>query len=238
MSRRKSEYHLKYPYPRHQFRRGALRAGVALLSGLLLNFKVEGKENLPEEGPLLIVGNHFHFLDTIAPIHGTRYPLEFINDSEMPMAPAPMRLIPSLWRTLKILQGTANLEAIRASESILEQNGVLVIFPEGHVHSSPLGKPLPGAAFLALRLGVPIVPIGTYSEDDWDIFGTITKKRRRARIQTRIGKPFGPLATADTSKIPNREDVNRAGLEIMENIARLLPEHARGPYLQKSSAIL
>ena len=236
MSRIKAEYRQKYPYPRHQLRRGILRAGIAFLVGALLNFTVEGKENLPKDGPLLIVGNHFHFLDTIAPIHVTKYPLEFINDAVMPMAPGPMRFIPSLWRTLKILQGTANLEAMRASEAILAQNGVLAIFPEGHVHKPPLGKPLTGAAFLALRLGVPIVPIGTYSEDDWDIFGTIRRKKRRARIHSRIGKVFGPLAIGDTSKVPGREDVQRAGHEIMENIARVLPAHARGPYLRGAEA--
>lgn len=233
-SRRKSEFHAKYPYPRNRTRRAILRAGIRAASWLLINYHIEGKENLPKHGPLLIVGNHFSFLDTISPIHVTNYSLEFIGDAEMPMAPALVKIFPRLWGTLKIMQGTANLEAIRAAEAILEQNGVLVIFPEGHVHKAPLGSPLPGAAFLALRLGVPIIPIGTYSEDDWNIFGTLTKKHRRARVVTRIGKPFGPLAAADPDRIPGREDVRRAGQEIMEQIAGMLPESARGPYLQEA----
>jgi len=201
----------------------------------LLNYRVEGKENLPKSGPLLIVGNHFHFLDTISPIKVTRYPLEYIGDAEMPMAPGIVKIFPRIWGTLTIMQGTANLEAIRAAETILEQHGTLAIFPEGHVHKPPLGSPLPGAAFLALRLGVPIIPIGTFSEDDWDVFGTIRKKHRRARVVTRIGKPFGPLATGDANCVPSREDVKRAGQEIMEQIARMLPESARGAYLQEES---
>ena len=234
-SRRKSEYHAKYPYPRYQFRRGFLRGGIRFLAWLLLNYETEGIENLPKEGPLLIVGNHFHFLDTISPIHVTNYPLEFINDAKMPMAPGIVKFLPGWWGTLKITQGQANIEAIRAAESILEQNGVLAIMPEGHVHKPPLGKPLPGAAFLALRLGVPILPIGAYSEDDWDV-GSFLKKGRRAHVVSRIGKPFGPLAPKDPDCVPGREDVKRAGQEIMERIAELLPESARGPYLKDAAS--
>lgn len=237
-SNRKTEYHAKYPYPRNRTRRGILRAGIRAASRLLLNYHIEGKENLPKKGPLLIVGNHFSFLDTICPIHVTPYPLEFIGDAKMPMAPGIVKFFPTMWGTLKIMQGQANLESIRAAEAILEQNGVLVIFPEGHVHKPPLGNPLPGAAFLALRLGVPIIPIGTYSEDDWDVFGTLTKEHRRARVVTRIGKPFGPLAVGVSNNVPGREEVKQAGHEIMTQIARMLPESARGPYLGQESITL
>ncbi len=236
-SSRKSEFQAKYPYPRYRRRRGFLRGGIAALAWLLLNYKVEGRENLPKEGPLLIVGNHFHFLDSIGPIQATKYSLEFINDTEMPMAPGIVKFLPGLWGSLKIRQGQPNLEAIRAAEAILQQRGVLMVFPEGHVHEPPLGEPLPGAAFLALRLGVPILPIGTYSEDGWDIFGTL-KKGRRARVVSRIGKPFGPLTSQEGSAVPRREDVSQAGQEIMNQIARVLPASARGPYLQDATALL
>lgn len=234
-SRRKSEYHAKYPYPRKRTRRGILRTAINIAAWLLLDYKVEGKENLPKSGPLLIVGNHFSFVDTISPIHVTRYPLEFIGDAKMPNAPGIVKMFPKIWGTLQIMQGQANLESIRAAAAILEQNGILVIFPEGHVHEPPLGNPLPGAAFFALRLGVPIIPIGTYSEDNWNIFGTLFKKHRRARVVTRIGKPFGPLVIGDPDCLPGREEVKQAGQLIMTEIAKMLPESARGPYLQQES---
>ncbi len=217
-------------YPRYQHRRGLLRAGINFLAWLLLNYKVEGKENLPKEGPLLVVQNHFHFLDTIGPIHVTRYPLEFIGDAHMPMAPGAVKFLPRLWRTLPIEQGTANFESMRTAEGILAQNGILAMMPEGHVNKPPLREALPGAAFLALRLGVPILPIGTYSEDNWDILGTIRKKGRKARIITRIGKPFGPLKPEKEGERLNRDDVNRARHEIMSQIAALLPPETRGSF--------
>ena len=227
----KSDYLVKYRYPRNQFRRGLLRGGIAFLARILVDYKIFGTENLPKKGPLLIVGNHFHFLDTIGPIHSTKYPLEFIGDAEMPNAPMSMKIFPRIWGALRIMQGTPNLEAMRAAEAVLKQDGILGIFPEGHVHKPPLGTPLPGAAFMALRLGVPILPIGTYSEDDWKLFGTIREKGRRARVVTRIGETFGPLDIGEPGKLPGRVEVKVAGQVIMEKIAALLPVSARGPYL-------
>jgi 1-acyl-sn-glycerol-3-phosphate acyltransferase len=226
----KSEYLAKYRYPRNQFLRGLLRGGIGFLAKILTDYKVYGTENLPKKGPLLIVGNHFHFLDSIGPIHSTKYPLEFIGDAEMPNAPMSVKLFPRLWDTLRIMQGTPNLAALRAAEAVLAQDGVLGIFPEGHVHKPPLGTPLPGAAFMALRLGVPILPIGTFSEDDWNIFGTLREKGRKTRVVSRIGTPFGPLAIGEPGKLPGRDEVKVAGQVIMEKIASLLPVSARGPY--------
>ena len=225
-------YVQKYPYPRRRVIRRFLQGLLSVASAVLTEYRIEGRENLPKEGPLLIVGNHFHFLDSVGPLRSTNYLMEFINDLEMPNAPPSMRFLPSLWGTLKILQGSPNLESLRAAEAILSQGGVLGIFPEGHVHPAPLGKPLPGAAYLALRSGAPILPISTYSEDNWDLFGTLCKKKRRAQVISRIGKPFGPLGEGSLSKVPMREEVRTAGWEIMNHIAELLPSHARGIYGQ------
>lgn len=219
----------KYPWPRRRFIRGLLRFGIDVVGGILTRWEVSGKENIPERGPLLIVGNHFSFLDTVAPIHSTRWPLEFIGDFVMPNAPAIMRLFPNAWQTLKIEQGTPNFEALQASEAILAQNGVLVIYPEGHVHSGPLQSALPGAAFMALRTGVPILPIGTISDNHWKLFKTITEKKRRLRVFTKIGEVFGPI-TSENPNRPSRQEIKDAGRLIMTKIAGLLPVEYRGEF--------
>ncbi len=223
------KYILKYPWPRRGFIRGLLRSGVDVAAALLTEWDVSGRENIPEEGPLLIVGNHFHFLDSIAPIKVTSWPLEFIGDFQMPNAPALMKVFPSAWQTLKIEQGTPNFEALNASTALLDQKGVLVIYPEGHVHSGALNPALPGAAFIALRTGAPILPMGTISDNHWQLFKTLSEKKRRLRVHTRVGQVFGPL-TAKNPNRPTREELVEAGRLIMTRIAALLPKAYRGEF--------
>ncbi|MBG0784800.1 MAG: 1-acyl-sn-glycerol-3-phosphate acyltransferase [Anaerolineaceae bacterium] len=223
------KYIKKYPWPRRRFIRRFYKNAIWLVAGILTQWEIEGKENLPESGPLLIVGNHFNFLDTIAPIHSTQWPLEFIGDFVMPNAPTLMKVFPNSWQTLKIEQGTPNFEALNASEAVLAQNGVLVIYPEGHVHSGPLNPALPGAAYMALRTGAPILPMGTISDNNWKLFKTITEKKRRLGVRTRIGEVFGPLKSANPDR-PSREEIREAGKLIMTKIAALLPKEFRGEF--------
>ena len=223
------KYIQKYPWPRRRLIRSILRFGIDALAAILTRWEVTGKEHIPEKGPLLIVGNHFSFLDTVAPIHVAHWPLEFIGDFQMPNAPALMRIFPNAWETLKIEQGTPNFEALRASEAVLAQDGVLVIYPEGHVHDGPLNPALPGAAYMALRTGVPILPMGTISDNDWKLFKTITEKKRRLGIFTKIGEVFGPLKTQNPDR-PSRNEIRAAGELIMTRIAALLPKEYRGEF--------
>lgn len=219
----------RYQWPRRRFIRGMLKIGIDLAGSILTRWEIKGKENIPTQGPLLVVGNHFHFLDTVAPIRSTHWPLEFIGDLVMPNAPPIMRVFPNAWQTLKIRQGTPNIEALQASQAILAQNGVLVIYPEGHVHSGPLQPALPGAAYMALRTGVPILPIGTISDDEWKLFRTLTEEKRRLKISTQIGEVFGPIETSNPER-PSREEIKAAGDLIMTKIAALLPKEYRGEF--------
>ncbi len=49
----------KYPYPRYQFKRGVLKTVIAPLAHILSRFTILGKENIPADGPLIVVTNHF-----------------------------------------------------------------------------------------------------------------------------------------------------------------------------------
>jgi 1-acyl-sn-glycerol-3-phosphate acyltransferase len=105
----------------------------------------------------------------------------------------------------------------------------LGIFPEGRIQMPTLRPALPGAAFLALRTGAPILPVGIFTDNEWDIFGTLGREKRRLRVTCRIGEVFGPLEV-ENRKRPSREAIDQAGEEIMFAIAALLPPSMRGAY--------
>lgn len=223
-----------YRYPRNRLVRFILRGGIGLVASGLTRITYIGHENIPDEGPLIVVTNHFHFLDAVMLILALPWPLEFLADFQMPNVPFVLKLFPQLYKTYDVAQGTANFETLRASEAVLAQKGVLGVFPEGRVHAPPLRNALPGAAFLALRTGAPILPVGIFSDNNWDVFGTLRRKKRRLRVTCHFGEVFGPL-TSENTRRPQREAIDMAGDRIMAEIGKLLPEEMRRKNLSENS---
>lgn len=213
-------------YPRRQGIRSVLRAGIAAGFALLADFEIIGKENIPPAGPLLIVGNHFSFLDPVALIHATSYPLEFMGGIRTPNAPPWAIIFRSLWGVLVAQRGGSSRDALLGAESVLNQGGVLAIFPEGGNWATVLRPARPGAALLASRTPAKVLPVGL--DGLLDVFSK-ARRGRRSKITVRYGKAFGPL-TVDR-KDPNiRQRLDEIGHEMMRRIAQLIPPDRRGFY--------
>ncbi len=215
------------PFPQRRLLRGLLRAGIAAGLGLLSDVRVEGRENLPKEGPLLVVGNHFNFLDPLALIHVLPYSLEFIAGRQAPNAPAALGWIRNLWGILPVSRGGSSRDALVRAQRVLEQKGVLAIFPEGGSWATVLRPARAGAALLAARSGAPVLPVGL--DGLTEVFAQRRPIGRRAPVTVRIGKPFGPFTPTNGSR-PSREALDHFGHELMHRIADLIPAERRGFY--------
>jgi 1-acyl-sn-glycerol-3-phosphate acyltransferase len=91
----------------------------------------------------------------------------------------PLRPLLGALGAFPVHRGEADTEAIQAARTILEQGGVVVVFPEGTRVEDPdaLGSPHHGAGRLAVQTGAPIVPAAiTGTSHLW--FGPIAKPRR------------------------------------------------------------
>ncbi|MCS7173864.1 MAG: 1-acyl-sn-glycerol-3-phosphate acyltransferase [Armatimonadetes bacterium] len=183
--------------------------------GSLFRMRVTGREHEPLTGPLLVVANHWSALDP--PVLGCalRRPVHFMAKEELFRIPL-LRTWMGAVGTFPVRRGEPDRAAIRTALELIRRGEVVAIFPEGT--RNPRGYLLPaepGAAFLALRAGVPLLPVG--------IVGTLEAMPKGAwiprprRIEVRIGPPFR------LDHLPNnREGLEAASERIMGAIADLL----------------
>jgi len=125
---------------------------------LIFRLKVTGQENIPQNGPFIIVANHSSLLDPIILGISVRPKVIFV-------AAAYLFKIGWLGYMLRKfnsipVQRENDISSLKRALKILQQGGVLGIFPEGGVDRQKDDLPIKaGAAFLATKVGVPIVPI-------------------------------------------------------------------------------
>ncbi len=216
----------KYPYPRKKVIRSILRSLINMAFAILGDFQIVGKENLPEKGPVLVVGNHFSFLDPLAFIKILSWKLEFLGGTRTPNAPGTVEWLRHLWGIIPVFRGSVSRDTFTISETILAQNGMLGIFPEGGSWANVLRPARPGVAFLAAKTGAKILPVGL---DGFDTFFANIRNFKRPKVTARIGKTFGPYQV-DLKNRMEREKLDEIGHDIMIHIAKLLPPHKRGYY--------
>lgn len=147
---------------------GVYETGQALCRLILSNiYRAEliGKENIPNEGPIILCCNHISNFDP--PLLGS-YLTRKINY----MAKAELFNVPLFGTLLNKLgafpvkRGLSDKQALRSGLAILKEGGALGLFPEGtRSKTGELGKGLGGAGFFALRSDAVVIPcaiIGPY----------------------------------------------------------------------------
>ncbi|MEA2087126.1 MAG: lysophospholipid acyltransferase family protein [Candidatus Caldatribacteriota bacterium] len=128
---------------------------------LLFRLKVTGQQNIPQNGPFIIVANHSSLLDPIILGISVRPKVIFVAAAylfEINWLGYLLRMANSI--PIHRENNTNNIKSIKQALKILHRGGVLGIFPEGGVDRQKDDLPIKaGAAYLATKVGVPIVPI-------------------------------------------------------------------------------
>ena len=176
---------------------------------------VEGRENVPKEG-CLIVGNHVSFLDPTTIAWAVGGELHYLARRTLFKPPFWSWFLP-ICNVLPIDKDAHDLSGLRRIIKMLQGGHSVMLFPEGT--RSPDGKlqpPEPGAGFIALKAGVPILPCR--------VFGTFESLSRHQKwlrfhpLRVVIGKPYLPAARDAAGK---KRDYAEVAQEMMEHIAAL-----------------
>jgi 1-acyl-sn-glycerol-3-phosphate acyltransferase len=194
----------------------------------LCRSKFNGRENIPAEGPVVVVANHVHWMDP--PLLGVviKRKLVFMAKEELFRSPI-MRGIMSSYGAFPVRRGGVDRKALRDAERVLEQGLALAIFPEGRrSENAQLAVAYSGAALLAIRSGAPVLPVA--------IAGTEILQWRTLRrfpryipdVEVNIGEPF--FLPKTDGKLTG-EELDRLTSDIMMRLAELLPSRYKGNYI-------
>ncbi|MCB9431167.1 MAG: 1-acyl-sn-glycerol-3-phosphate acyltransferase [Ardenticatenaceae bacterium] len=207
------------------FRYRLARFMLRLVQQSISSLTVYGRENIPEQGPYLVVLNHISVADTPALLIG--FPIVewrfFAGDKwqrHWLYGPIMSRL-----GAIFIDRDNVGRDSLREAIAALEGGAVFGLAPEGsRSKGGQMRIAKDGAAYLASRSHVPILPVGFVN---MEVLFANTKKLRRTPLELHIGRPFF-LPVLDHRA--RSQDLPLYSRLIMAHIGALLPERYLGYY--------
>jgi 1-acyl-sn-glycerol-3-phosphate acyltransferase len=203
-----------------------LRFVAFVLTRIVYRFRVRGDEQIPADGPALLVCNHVSFVDAVLLMAASPRPVRFMMDHRIFRIP----LLGTLFKLVKAIPVAPQKEdpatyaaAFDAADRVLAEGDLLCIFPEGAItRDGRLGEFKGGVMKILERRPVPVVPMALHNL--WGSFfsridgAAMTKPFRRGMF-SRVGLAAGaPLAAAQVTPELLRERVQ--ALLAMQDAAR------------------
>ena len=187
----------------------------------LARFQVVGVEKVPKAGPLIVVSNHLSRADPPIISAGIPRRIVFMAKEELFHSPL-MALIVKGFGAFPVRKQEADRHALRRAKEVLEKGLALGVFPEGTRSKTGVLQPgMLGAAFIALRTGAPVLPVGIYGTEGLKGAGFL----RHPAITINIGEPF---TVAPVQGRVTKQALQGITASMMDRIAQLLPPRYQG----------
>lgn len=147
---------------------GTIRFIVIFICRVYLRLRIIDAHKIPKTGTFILAPSHRSTLDIPVAAATTRRRLMYMGKDSM-WKIKPIGAFLTALGSFPVTRGSADLEALKRCIAVLDRGDPLVLFPEGTRHRGRIIEPLfDGAAFIAYKTGVPIIPVGIAgSEEIW-----------------------------------------------------------------------
>lgn len=184
---------------------GIVRFLIWLVAKLLWRISFEGLQNVPRTGPFVLAPVHRSFIDFGLVSAVTRRPMGFMGKESLWKNKVFGAFITHLG-AYPVNRGAPDRESLRRTLDLLGEGTPLVLFPEGTRRNGPVIEHLhEGAAYVASRAGVPLVPVGIGGSERALPKGKALP--RPVRIHILVGEPLVPAPIAEGARHPSRRAV-------------------------------
>lgn len=219
---------------------GARRATVRRFFNTVWNIYVDqhvhGREHIPD-GPCLFICNHLSNADGFTLYRALKPRQVFFLAGVKLQDTTLTRLGVESVDTIAIRPNSPDVEALKRAVETLKAGKSVLIFPEGtRSRTGSLLRAKKGAALIARRAGVPIVPVALTGTEqflpinDQDMGG---EQVHKARVDVRIGQPFR-VDELDLTAPEGEDDRQVLADAMLRKVAEMLPESYRGVYGSKT----
>ena len=203
---------MKFSGPRNKTIRNALGWTSVIVCFFITNRTTKGKENLPKNGPYILAPNHISLLDPFVLHSKHNRPTTYLMAEDLEDLGWKELWLPWLYGVLLVNRKNLKPSTIKATQKQIEKNEPICIFPEGTSLGEGL-KPLKdGAAYLAIKNKIPIIPVSLSGTEK---IAPKLKKLQRAKVDICFGSPI--LSTGEDTPKTVTTKIERA-------LKKMLPE--------------
>ncbi|NLX00205.1 MAG: 1-acyl-sn-glycerol-3-phosphate acyltransferase [Actinomycetales bacterium] len=215
----------------------AVRQVLIPLSHAVYRPTIEGRENVPRTGGVLLASNHRSFIDSFAIPLATPRPVNFLAKSDYftgsGLGGAFRRSLFTAMGAIPVDRNSASAaqESLDAALEVIKAGGAFGIYPEGtRSRDGRLYRGRTGVAWLALEADVPVVPVGLIGTENIQPVGA--SMPRIAEVTVKFGRPIHPEAYRH---LPAGKARRQLTDDVMAAIQALTGQEPAGVYNEVSS---